>query len=67
MLRIGNQVMTTLLNPFRFKDSRVSFTTGPFAFHPTISYPTLGFGAGFKWWPDEESEIDIAGSQNLRG
>jgi len=64
MLRIGNQVVTTLLNPFRFKDSRVSFTTGPFAFHPTIPYPTFGFGAAFKWWPDEESEFYIAGSLN---
>ena len=57
MFRIGNQVVTTLLNPFRFKDSRVSFTTGPWAFHPTVPYPTFGFGAGFKWWPDEESGL----------
>jgi len=64
MFRIGNQVVTTLLDPFRFKDSRVSFTTGPFAFHPTVPAPTFGFGAGFKWWPDEDSGLYIAGSLN---
>lgn len=64
MFRIGNQVVTTLLNPFRFKDSRVSFTTGPWAFHPSVPYPTFGFGAGFKWWPDEESGLYVAGSLN---
>ena len=53
-----------MLNPFRFKDSRVSFTTGPFAFHPTVPAPTFGFGAGFKWWPDEESGLYFAGSLN---
>ena len=62
--RIGNQVVTTLLNPFRFKDSRVSFTTGPWAFHPTVPYPTFGFGAGFKWWPDKKSGFYVAGSLN---
>jgi hypothetical protein len=74
MLRVGNQVVTTLLNPFRFKDARVSFTTGPFAFHPTVPYPTFGFGAGFKWWAAEESGLYIAaslndmnGDPNLRG
>jgi len=64
MLRIGNQVVTTFLDPFRFKDSRVSFTTGPFAFHPTMPYPTFGFGAGLKWWPNEESGLYFAGSLN---
>jgi porin len=64
MVRIGNQVVTTLLNPFRYKDSRVSFTTGPFAFHPTVPYPTFGFGTGFKWWPDQDSGLYIAGSLN---
>ncbi len=64
MFRVGNQVVTTLLNPFRFKDSRVSFTTGPWAFHPTVPYPTFGFGAGFKWWPGRESGLYVAGSLN---
>ncbi|GMG87793.1 hypothetical protein MNKW57_21140 [Biformimicrobium ophioploci] len=66
MLRVGNQVVTTLLNPMRFKDSRVSFTTGPWAFHESVPYPTFGFGAGFKWWPDKEkgSGLYIAGSLN---
>jgi hypothetical protein len=64
MFRVGNQVVTTLLNPFRFKDSRVSFTTGPWAFHPSVPYPTFGFGAAFKWWPDEDSGLYIAGSLN---
>jgi len=64
MIRVGNQVVTTLLNPFRFKDSRVSFTTGPWAFHPTVPYPTFGFGAAFKWWPGKESGLYVAGSLN---
>ena len=64
MVRVGNQVVTTFLTPFRFKDSRVSFTTGPFAFHPTVPYPTFGFGTGVKWWPNEDSELYIAGSLN---
>ena len=46
MLRVGNQVVTTLLTPFRYKDARVSFTTGPFCYHPTVPYPTFGFGEG---------------------
>jgi carbohydrate-selective porin OprB len=62
--RIGNQVVTTLLNPFRFKDERVSFTTGPWGFHPTIPYPTFGFGAGFKFWPDKNSGLYVSGSIN---
>lgn len=64
MLRVGNQVVTTLLNPFRFKDSRVSFTAGPWAFHTTVPYPTFGFGTGFKWWPQKESGLYFAGSLN---
>jgi porin len=63
-LRVGNQVVTTLLNPFRYKDSRVSFTTGPWAFHPTIPYPTFGFGVGAKWWPDKNSGLYLSGSIN---
>ena len=63
-VRVGNQVVTTFLNPMRFKDSRVSFTTGPWAFHPTVPYPTFGFGAGAKWWPDKKSGLYVAGSLN---
>ena len=62
--RVGNQVVTTFLNPMRFKDSRVSFTTGPWAFHPTVPYPTFGFGAAAKWWPDKKSGFYVAGSLN---
>jgi hypothetical protein len=57
-------VVTTLLNPFRFKDERVSYTNGPWAYHPTIPWPTFGFGTGFKWWPDKESGFYVAGSLN---
>jgi hypothetical protein len=64
MLRVGNQVVTTLLNPFRYKDSRVSFTTGPWAFHASVPYPTFGFGTGFKLWPERESGFYVAGSLN---
>ena len=64
MFRIGNQVATVLIDPFRFKDSRVSFTTGPFCFHPTMPAPTFGFGAGFKWSPAEGSGVYITGTLN---
>jgi len=64
MIRIGNQVATTVLNPFRFKDSRTSFTTGPFCFHPTMPYPTFGFGASFKLMPNKGTGFYIAGSLN---
>ena len=64
MLRVGNQVVTTLLNPFRFKDERVSYTFGDWAFHPAIPWPTFGFGTGFKWWPEKESGLYVAGSLN---
>jgi porin len=63
-LRVGNQVVTTLQNPFRYKDSRVSFTTGPWAFHPTIPYPTFGFGIGIQLWPDKNSGFYVSGSIN---
>lgn len=64
MFRVGNQVVTTLLNPFRFKDSRVSYTTGPWAFHPSVPYPTFGFGAAFKWRPDRQAGLYLSGSLN---
>ena len=53
-----------LIDPFRFKDSRMSFTTGPFAFHPTMPTPTFGFGAGFKWLPAKGSGLYISGTLN---
>ncbi|MEP0131758.1 MAG: carbohydrate porin [Eudoraea sp.] len=64
MFRIGNQVATVIIDPFRFKDSRVSFTTGPFAFHPTMPTPTFGFGAAFKWLPAKGSGLYISGTLN---
>ncbi len=64
MFRVGNQVATLMIDPFRFKDSRVSFTTGPFAFHPTIPFPTFGFGTAFKWLPSTGSGLYVAGTLN---
>ena len=64
MFRIGNQVATVLIDPFRFKDSRKSFTTGPFAFHLTMPTPTLGFGAGFQWLPSKGSGLYVSGTLN---
>jgi len=64
MFRIGNQVATVLIDPFRFKDPRVSFTTGTFAYHLTMPTPTFGFGAGFKWLPAKGSGLYIAGTLN---
>jgi len=64
MFRVGNQIATTIINPFRFKDARVSFTTSPFAFHESVPYPTFGFGVAAKWWPVEDSELYVAATMN---
>lgn len=64
MFRVGNQVPTTIMNPFRFKDVRVSFTGSPFAFHEQVPFPTFGFGAAAKWWPVEDSELYVAATVN---
>jgi hypothetical protein len=64
MVRVGNQVAPALLDPFRFKDPRKSFSTGPFNFHTTIPAPTFGFGASIKWIPSEDSPWYVAGTLN---
>ena len=64
VMRIGNQIPTTIYNSFRFKDGRTSFTSSPFAFHESIPYPTYGLGAAFKWWPRKESELYVVGTLN---
>jgi hypothetical protein len=63
-VRVGNQIATTIINPFRFKDARSSFTASPLAFHESIPNPTFGFGVAAKWWPVEDSELYVAGTLN---
>lgn len=36
VVRAGNQIPTAIMNSFRFKDARTSFTSSPFAFHESI-------------------------------
>lgn len=64
VLRLGNQIPTTIYNSFRFKDGRTSFTSSPFAFHESIPYPTYGLGVAFKAWPIEDSEFYVTGTLN---
>ncbi|MEE8307658.1 MAG: hypothetical protein V3R81_10360, partial [Gammaproteobacteria bacterium] len=64
MVRAGITAAASLINPFRFKDDRTSFTATPFAFHESIPSPAQGPGLGAKWWPIEGSEIYVAGVLN---
>ncbi len=64
MFRAGITAAASLINPFRFKDDRTSFTATPFAFHESIPSPAQGPGLGAKWWPIEGSEIYVAGVLN---
>jgi hypothetical protein len=60
--RVGNQIAATLIDPFRFKDAKKSFTTGPFCYHVTKPDPTFGFGVTFKWLPAKGTGLYIAGA-----
>ena len=53
-----------MINPFRFKDDRTSFTATPFAFHTSIPSPAQGPGFAAKWWPFEDSEFYITAVLN---
>jgi len=64
MFRIGNTAAGTMINPFRFKDARTSFTSTPFAFHESIPAPAQGPGLAAKWWPIEDSEFYITAVLN---
>jgi hypothetical protein len=64
MFRVGNTAAGTMINPFRFKDARTSFTSTPFAFHESIPSPAQGPGLAAKWWPKEGSEFYISAVLN---
>jgi hypothetical protein len=64
MFRVGNTAAGTVINPFRFKDARTSFTSTPFAFHESIPAPAQGPGLAAKWWPKEGSEFYISAVLN---
>jgi len=64
MFRVGNTAAGVMINPFRFKDARTSFTATPFAFHESIPYPAQGPGLAAKWWPIEDSEFYISAVLN---
>ncbi|MCZ6539250.1 MAG: carbohydrate porin [Chloroflexi bacterium] len=65
VLRVGNQVAPQFIDFFRFKDSRVSFSSGPFtAAAQSIPSPQPGFGVSFRWTPIEASEFYVAGTVN---
>ena len=64
MIRVGATAAPVIINPFRFKDDRTSFTSTPFAFHNSIPAPAQGPGLAAKWWPIEDSEFYVAGALN---
>ena len=64
MFRAGITAAPSLINPFRFKDDRTSFTATPFAFHESVPAPAQGPGLAVKWWPIEGSEFYITGVLN---
>ena len=53
MTRAGITAAAAVINPFRFKDDRTSFTATPFAFHESIPSPAQGPGLAVKWWPTQ--------------
>ena len=64
MFRAGITAAPGLINPFRFKDARTSYTSTPFAFHESIPSPAQGPGLAAKWWPIEDSEFYISAVLN---
>ncbi len=64
MVRGGLTAAGTMINPFRFKDGRTSFTATPLAFHESIPSPAQGPGFAAKWWPIKGSEFYITGVLN---
>lgn len=67
MIRVGNQIPTTILNFSRFKDARVSYTSSPFAFHENIPLPTFGFGTAVRWRPDDSGLYFVGTINDMNG
>jgi len=65
VLRAGTQVSMQILDFFRFKDSRTSFTGTPLtAPAGSIPFGPPGGAVSFGWWPQEGSELYVVGSIN---
>ena len=64
MIRGGITAAASMIDPFRFKDGRTSFTATPFAFHESIPAPAQGPGFAIKWWPIEDSGFYVTGILN---
>jgi hypothetical protein len=62
--RIGNQAPQAIINTFRFKDARTSFTASPLAFGETIPYPAFGAGLSFRWRPAAAPGVFVNGVMN---
>ena len=63
-VRVGNQAPQAVLNTFRFKDARTSFTASPLAFSETIPYPAFGAGVSFRWRPSALPGFYVNGDVN---
>ncbi len=65
VLRIGTQVAAQFIDFFRYKDSRTSFSGGPFTVAPTsVPTPPPGLGASFRWSPASGSPLYVSGTIN---
>ena len=65
VFRVGNQTAQQFIDFFRYKDSRTSFSAGPFtAAAQSLPAPQPGFGTSFRWKPARDSEFYIAGTIN---
>ena len=63
-VRVGNQPPQAILNTFRFKDARTSFTASTLAFSETIPYPAFGAGVSFRWRPSALPGVFVNGDVN---
>jgi hypothetical protein len=65
VLRLGQQNVSGIYDFFRFKDTRVAFSSGPFTTGATtIPVPGPGLGAAFKFWPMQDSTLYVVGTVN---
>lgn len=65
VLRVGTQVAAQFIDFFRYKDSRTSFSGGPFTVASTsVPAPPPGLGASFRWSPASGSPLYVSGTVN---
>lgn len=64
-IRVGQIAGPAILDFFRYKDGRVSFTSPAMTFPlHIIPYSAPGFGVAFNWYPIQNSELYVTGIMN---